>query len=258
MASFTTNLDLNVNNKLPEEGGRTKDVLKVSKDKEPSWMSSKDEGPTWISSKDKDSTLVTPKDNWSNFNISSWPGKRSSKSEEPSKNELKTRNQLVWGNKKFTVYLAVHKKIRPSTQILKFNRLSSSTNDPVFVIHYNLNDEIHHDTHTPSSATVDVVLHAAAQTEGVVTSSCCPQVSLSVIQILNPVVILVMIIIVIFVVVVVMFVVVVVVVVVLVVVKNHYQCAPRCFSRPLEVWSKHNQQLLASTPCPGFSLLCNF
>ena len=155
--------------------------------------------------------------------------------EEPSKNELKTRNQLVWGNKKFTVYLAVHKKIRPSTHIMKFNRLSSSTNDPVLVIHYDLNDDIHHDTHIPSSATVDV-LHAAAQTEGVITSSCCPQVSLSLIvdKILVAVVVL------------------------LVVVKNHYQCAPRYFSRPLGVWSKHNRQLLASTPSLGFFLLHHF
>ena len=92
LANFTADLNLN---KLPEEGGRgKKGLLKVEKEKlEPSLMSPKD------------------KDNWSNINISSWPGKRSGRSEE---SELKTRNELVWSRKNFTAYLAVQNKTSPS------------------------------------------------------------------------------------------------------------------------------------------------
>ena len=107
-------LDLNIANKVPGEGGKSNDVLKITKDEGSTWEISEDKDSTRVSSEEIDSTRLTPKYKGSNFNIASWPGKRASRSDETSQNGLKTRSQLIWGRKNFTVYLAVHKKTSPS------------------------------------------------------------------------------------------------------------------------------------------------
>ena len=112
LAILTTSvyLDLNITNKLPQEGGKSNDVLKVTKDEGSTWETSEETDSTRVSPEDKDSA----KDRGSNFKITSWPGKKASRSDATSQNELKTRSQLIWAKKNFTVYLAVHKKTSPS------------------------------------------------------------------------------------------------------------------------------------------------
>ena len=116
LAILTTSvyLDLNITNKLPQEGGKSNDVLKVTKDEGSTWETAEEKDSTRVSPEDKDSAWLTPKYKGSNFEIASWPGKRASRSDATSRNGLKTRSQLIWAKKNFTVYLAVHKKTSPS------------------------------------------------------------------------------------------------------------------------------------------------